>query len=154
MYFSGVFIIVNKYINIALITLMFPAMLGFTVNQHFCKGELIDTETSFLHLENESLHHCCEATNTSGSQAKTCDTSSSNQTCPYCHDETRDVKIDDQFMTVNYAFDLPTYIPDAASQSSALQIAFTDFYANQYNTSRGPPALHQTDITFLMRFLL
>ena len=129
-------------------------MFGFTVNQHFCKGELIDIKTYFFHVENEPIHHCCEAMKTCSTQNKTCDTQSANQKCPYCHDETRDIKIDDQFLTVTYAFELPEYSTNIDSHITEGQIIFNNSYTDKYIADRGPPLLSYTDIAFLMRYLL
>ncbi|MCF8331958.1 MAG: hypothetical protein K9H84_05865 [Bacteroidales bacterium] len=144
----------RKFINIAVFLLLFPAMLGFTINQHYCKGKLVVVETYFFSFLNDHNHNCCEAVKTCQSESSTCETQNDKKSCPNCHEEKQNVKITDLFLMANNIYDIPDYSLDINSQGVLLQNAYFYLFTGHITAGNAPPVEYYRDLSFLMRYLL
>ena len=145
----------RNIINIAFSFLILLSVSGISINQHFCKDQLVDVHTGIFDSVKQQNHDCCDdMTKNFDERATTCDVDDENEKCPYCHDKELQLKVKDYFVTTdfNYEFKQQAGLVKTLSYEIVVSLFFTGDYHNLYN--RFIPPDTRTYLSFLNRYLL
>ncbi|MGM0613330.1 MAG: HYC_CC_PP family protein [Bacteroidota bacterium] len=145
----------QKVINIAFSFLLLISISGISINQHFCKEQIVDVHAAVFSFGEQKTYECCEnpAPTCDGEEA-TCNINEENSGCPFCHNEEKELKIKDYFVTAdfNFTFVQQAEILNTTSYRILDNPLFIDQFHNPY--SRFIPPDTRTSLSFLNRYLL
>ncbi|MFO8087846.1 MAG: hypothetical protein R6T91_08635 [Bacteroidales bacterium] len=147
----------QRLVYIALSFLLLISISGISVNQHFCKEQLIDLKLAVFGFADQHMHNCCDTpVKACGGDTATCDIAveDENSSCPFCHDKETKVKIKDYFVAADFNF---TFVQQAKTLNATLykivvNTLFIDQSHNPYH--RFIPPDTRSSLSFLNRYLL
>ncbi|MFW6019199.1 MAG: HYC_CC_PP family protein [Bacteroidales bacterium] len=146
---------VYKVISISLALLLLLSVSGISINHHFCKEQLVKVNAVFFDFGQHNTYDCCHnPAPTCEAEQATCNINKENKECPYCHDEEKELKIKDYFVTADFNFEF--FLQPIIKLAGAYKILAKPLLLNSFHNpyDRFIPPGNRTSPSFLNRYLL
>ncbi|MCF8218581.1 MAG: hypothetical protein K9J21_06330 [Bacteroidales bacterium] len=146
---------VLRFGNIVLSFLLLISISGISINQHFCKEQIVDVHAAVFNFGEQKTYECCEnsAPDCDGEQV-TCNINEGNSGCPFCHNEEKELKIKDYFITADFNCEFLQQATTLNTDSYETLVSPLIFNTFNFLFNRFIPPDARTSLSFLNRYLL